>query len=161
MGFSRQEYWSGLPCPPPGDLPEPGIEHTSLKSPTLAGGFFTTSTTWEACLSIFLALPGLSFSTWHLVPWRGVKPTRPALRVWSISHWTRESLAGPIIFHLFEPQLLGVVARACHLWLFEYILSSSIPLVGMVQCWVLVCSPSEGAEVRYLYQSWESLWALV
>jgi len=30
MGFSRQEYWSGLPCPPPGDLPDPGIEHTSL-----------------------------------------------------------------------------------------------------------------------------------
>ena len=48
MGFSRQEYWSGLPCSPPGDLPNPGIEPTSLTSPTLAGGFFTTSTTWEA-----------------------------------------------------------------------------------------------------------------
>ena len=47
MGFSRQEYWSGLPCPPPGDLPNPGIEPTSLKSPALAGGFFTTSATWE------------------------------------------------------------------------------------------------------------------
>ena len=48
MGFSRQEYWSGLPCPPPGDLPDPGIEPSSLISPALAGGFFTTSTTWEA-----------------------------------------------------------------------------------------------------------------
>ena len=48
MGFSRQEYWSGLPCPPPWDLPDPGIETTSLKSPALAGGFFTTSATWEA-----------------------------------------------------------------------------------------------------------------
>ena len=48
MGFSRQEYWSGLPCPPPWDLPDPGIEPTSLKSPALAGGFFTTSATWEA-----------------------------------------------------------------------------------------------------------------
>ena len=48
MGFSRQEYWSGLPCPPPGDLPNPGIQTTSLVSPALAGGFFTTSTTWEA-----------------------------------------------------------------------------------------------------------------
>ena len=48
MGFSWQEYWSGLPCPPPGDLPNPGIEPTSLMSPALAGGFFTTSTTWEA-----------------------------------------------------------------------------------------------------------------
>ena len=43
MGFSRQEYWSGLPCPPPGDLPNPGIEPAFLKSPALAGGFFTAS----------------------------------------------------------------------------------------------------------------------
>ena len=48
MGFSRQEYWSGLPCPPPGDLPEPGIKPRSPMFPALAGGFFTTSTTWEA-----------------------------------------------------------------------------------------------------------------
>jgi len=41
MGFSRQEYWSGLPCPPPGDLPDPGIEPVSLPSPALAGRFFT------------------------------------------------------------------------------------------------------------------------
>ena len=43
MGFFRQEDWSGLPGPPPGDLPDPGIEPASLKSPALAGGFFTTS----------------------------------------------------------------------------------------------------------------------
>ena len=48
IGFSRQEYWSGLPCPSPGDLPDPGIEPVSLTSPALAGGFFTTRTTWEA-----------------------------------------------------------------------------------------------------------------
>ena len=48
MGFSRQEHWSGLPCPPPGDLPDPGIEPTSLMSPALADGIFTTSATWEA-----------------------------------------------------------------------------------------------------------------
>ena len=48
MGFLRQEYWSGLPCPPPGDLPKPGIEPTSLMSPALAGKFFTTSATQEA-----------------------------------------------------------------------------------------------------------------
>ena len=39
MGFARQEYWSGLPFPSPGDLPNPGME---LMSPALAGGFFTT-----------------------------------------------------------------------------------------------------------------------
>ena len=48
LGFSKQEYWSEFPCPPPGDLPDPGTEPTSLLSPALAGGFFTTSTTWEA-----------------------------------------------------------------------------------------------------------------
>ena len=47
MGFCRQEYWSGLPCPPPGDLPDPGIKPVSLRSPALAGGFFTTNATWE------------------------------------------------------------------------------------------------------------------
>ena len=48
MGFSEQEYWSGLPCPPLGDLLDPGIEPTFLISPVLVGGFFTTSATWEA-----------------------------------------------------------------------------------------------------------------
>ena len=45
MEFSRQEYWSGLPFPPPGDLPDPQIKPTSLVSPVLAGRFFTSSAT--------------------------------------------------------------------------------------------------------------------
>ena len=48
MEFSRQEYWSGLPFPSPGDLPNPRIKPTSLKSPALTGVFFTTSTPWES-----------------------------------------------------------------------------------------------------------------
>ena len=48
MGFSRQEYWSGLPCLSPGHLPNPGIKPASLTSPALSGGFFTTNATWEA-----------------------------------------------------------------------------------------------------------------
>ena len=48
MGFFRQKYWSGLPFLPPGDLLNPGIKPESPASPTLAGRFFTTSTTWEA-----------------------------------------------------------------------------------------------------------------
>ena len=57
MGFSKQEYWSGLPSPPPRDLPHPGIKPASLMSPALAGRFFTLSITWEAlssyaCVSI-------------------------------------------------------------------------------------------------------------
>ena len=42
MGFSRQEYWSGLPCPPPGDLPEPGVEQEAPCTFCIAGGFFTS-----------------------------------------------------------------------------------------------------------------------
>ena len=43
MGYSRHEYWSGLPFPPPGDLPNLGMEPASpLASPALANGFFTT-----------------------------------------------------------------------------------------------------------------------
>ena len=48
----RREYWSGLPCFPLGNLPYPRIEPVSLLSPALAGGFFTASATWEACLNI-------------------------------------------------------------------------------------------------------------
>ena len=54
MGFSEQEYWSGLPCPPPGDLPDPGIEPASPESSALAGGFFTTES------------PGSTIDSWLL-----------------------------------------------------------------------------------------------
>ena len=47
-GFSRLEYWSGVPCPPPGNRPNPGIKPASLMPPALTGGFVTTSATWEA-----------------------------------------------------------------------------------------------------------------
>ena len=55
MGFSRQEYWSGLPFPPPGDLPDPGIKPVSLLLPALAGGLLTTGTTREAPVYIYIA----------------------------------------------------------------------------------------------------------
>ena len=77
MGFSRQEFWSGLPFPSPGDLPHPGIEPASLASPALAGRFFTTSATWEEAETTtllpegrdptetvkFLRMPFFSFSS--------------------------------------------------------------------------------------------------
>ena len=84
MGFSRQEYWSGLSCPPPGDLPNPGIEPSSLASPALAGRFFIISATWEIHLFLplytqnlctFCSLDGhLSAVTSALVPWISLSP---------------------------------------------------------------------------------------
>ena len=61
MGFSRQDYWNGLPWPLSGDLPDLGIEPVS---PELAGRFFTTSTTWEApcCPSLWYNLPLFPFA---------------------------------------------------------------------------------------------------
>ena len=63
MGFSRQEYWRGLTFPSPGDLPNKGIQPTSLISPVLTGGFFTTSTNWEA-RSLVNVIPNCSFSNY-------------------------------------------------------------------------------------------------
>ena len=50
MEFPKQEYWSGLPFPSPGHLPDPGTKPSSLESPALAGGFLTRSATWEALM---------------------------------------------------------------------------------------------------------------
>ena len=52
MEFSRQEYWSGLPFPPPGDLPNPGIKPISPASPAVAGGFFTTEPPGKPVMTI-------------------------------------------------------------------------------------------------------------
>ena len=69
MEFSRQEYYSGLLCSPPGDLPNPGIEPMSFTSPALTCGFFTTNTTWEASSYLSpLQMMGLLFYFiyhWH------------------------------------------------------------------------------------------------
>ena len=54
VGFSRQEYWSGLPCPE--DLPEAGMEPVPLMSPALVVWFFTTRSTWEALLTAYCFL---------------------------------------------------------------------------------------------------------
>ena len=56
MQFSRQEYWSELPFPTPGELHKPGIKSASLMSPALAGKFFTTSATWEALSRVCFAI---------------------------------------------------------------------------------------------------------
>ena len=63
MGFSRQEYWSGLPSPSPGDLPNSGIKPGSLMSSALANRFFTTSATWEGLLKRKIKQKGTKVSS--------------------------------------------------------------------------------------------------
>ena len=76
MGFSRQEYWSGLPSPPPGDLPDPGIDLASLTSAALVGGLFTAST---VVYMNWLPIQG------QVVTWKGerLSLTYAALDTWS------------------------------------------------------------------------------
>ena len=79
-GFSRQEYWRGLPCPPPGDRPDPGIKPSPLKAPALAGGLFPTSATREA-LSAVETWP-VSASSWDSNPsWPSSKACSSARRL--------------------------------------------------------------------------------
>ena len=72
MGFSRQEYWSGLPCPPSGDLPNPRIKPASLISPALIGRLFTTHASWEVLhWNHFKALKLFDYPRVPLLtPWR-------------------------------------------------------------------------------------------
>ena len=104
MRFSRQEYWGGLLCPPPGDLPNPGIKPASVMSPALEGGYFTTSEKGTQTAPLRIQCPCLqrerSFSwacgldhcmcmarihpTWRIVCWQGWRalPVHPAHYVW-------------------------------------------------------------------------------
>ena len=70
IGFSRQEYWSGLPFPPSQDLPNPGIEPVSLLSPAVAGGFFTTNASWEVLMELDIEGGVSGFS--KLRPWNSL-----------------------------------------------------------------------------------------
>ena len=80
MGLSRQEYWSGLPCPPPGAFLHPGIKPVSLLSPALADGFFTTSASWEV-LPLAFACDVLGAFPSFLVPF--YSQFSPTLLAWA------------------------------------------------------------------------------
>ena len=72
MGFSKQEYWSGLPCSPPGNLPNPGIEPPSLMPLASASRFFTTSATWKAHSTSLSSVQLLSHVRLFVTPWTSV-----------------------------------------------------------------------------------------
>ena len=88
-GFSRQEYWSGLPSPPPGDLPDPRIKPTPLMCLALAGGSFTTRTTWEdVCVCVCVCVC-VTYNTTRFVKERDSSLTIfefSAHRIIAISH---------------------------------------------------------------------------
>ena len=101
MGFSRKESWSGLPCSPPGDLPDPGTETASLISLALAGGFFTTSATWEAPRKQYLSTYLHPCSTckcrlWRTGAWDLLRGKHNIERIWIIWVW-REAVYSIVI----------------------------------------------------------------
>ena len=110
MRFPRQEHWSGLPCPPPGDLPDPRIEPASLVSPALAGGFFTTSATWKALFRLYwrrqwhptpVLLPGKSMDrgAWQAAV-HGVAKSQTRLSDFTFTflHWRRKWQPTPVFW---------------------------------------------------------------
>ena len=90
IGFSRQEYWNGLLFPPPGDLPNSGIEHASPVVPTLAGGFFTTEP------------PGRCHQAPHLSHWAQRLFLGPAHTACQLSHWLRVGRTTETSFSLLQ-----------------------------------------------------------
>ena len=110
MEFSRQEYWSGLPFPSPGNLLNTGIEPVSLKSSALAGRFFTSKVTWEAL--IYYGLP------WWLGWWRICLQCRtPKFDPWvGKIPWRREWLPTPVFLpgeSYGQRSLAGYSSRVC------------------------------------------------
>jgi len=73
LAFSRQEQWSGLPCPLPGDPSNPGMEPASLMSPVLVGRFFITSATWEAPVKVISSVQSLSLVRLFVTPWTAAR----------------------------------------------------------------------------------------
>ena len=101
MGFSRKELWSGLPCSAPGDLPDPGTETASFISLALAGGFFTTSATWEAPRKQYLSTHLHPCSTckcrlWRTGAWDLLRGKHNIERIWIIWVW-REAVYSMMI----------------------------------------------------------------
>ena len=89
MGFSRQEYWSGLPFPSPRDLPDPRIEPASLVSHALAGGFCTTSATWEAqSTPVKVKVTSLSLVRLFATPWTVAHQASPSMGFSRQEYWS-------------------------------------------------------------------------
>ena len=104
MGFSRKEYWSGLPFPPPGDLPNPGIEPASPASPALAELFFTAQPPGKPLISGRAGILKLDFSN-------PIRALRHCFNLYSLSRFTYEAsslfLDGIMSWFLMRGRLRG------------------------------------------------------
>ena len=98
LGFPRQEYWSGLPCPPVGDLPNSGIKPVSLTSSALAGRFFTTGVSWEAqsvyTMKKWSVVKSLSCVRLFATPWT-VAYQAPSMGFSRQEYWSRLPFPSP------------------------------------------------------------------
>ena len=88
MGFSRQESWSGLPCPPPGDFPTQGWNPSLLCLLHWQAGSFTTGTTWEALWTLAAAAKSLQSCRTLCNPIDGSPPDSPSLGFSRQEHWS-------------------------------------------------------------------------
>ena len=165
MGFLRQEYWNGLPFPPPGDLPNSGIEPTSLASPTLAGGFLPTvppgkpknkwhlhkTTQFYMLISLSqLAMPNLlirSTATFHSPQNRGAFPL---ISEHAIEMLLEQKLYGPVsIFFArrLSPKLYRLHSKTHHQWPDEWPI-----VINCMSCsWILETNQSLTGHIIYKY----------
>ena len=171
MGFSRQEYCSGFPSPPPGDLPNPWIKPVSPMSPALAGTFFTTSATWEAHWTPSKSDPCLPRRlredlTAEVAP-RQLQPRRSPLHGQPGALWQRPGNQGKR--PTWKAALLIFQVQITHLFLAKVHISqvSSIPL-GRTKSKINGSSPQvrqavvgmndcAGEAERRIYHPWDRL----
>ena len=101
MGSSRQEYWTELSSPPPGDLPDPEIKPASLMSPALVGGFFTTSATWEvrnpSTAAAAAAAKSLSCVRLFVTPWIAAYQASLSMGFSRKEYWSGVPLPSPVL----------------------------------------------------------------
>ena len=134
MRFSRQEYWNGLPCPSPGDLSNPRIKPESLKSPALAGRFFTTRATWETPdihKYIFICIVYIYITIWEHIPWYFPKIlNRPIGYIWlSKRYLTRVQLIEDFTLFFIHDHTGQLYKWQCWNKLFSHPLKGSRDLI--------------------------------
>ena len=114
LGFSTQEYWSGLPCPSPGNLPNPGVKPASFTTPpfpALAGGFFTTRATWGAPSVAVVNVKWRVWGTCYLMP--SAESSTFLQCNWAVKHLIKSKDRMVISACQFNGALLWLLSLGC------------------------------------------------